>query len=139
MGTHFGKSRDHLLFEWLTLFLEIVEGKLVKTVLREVIACEDIEELISHPRLAFQFLDVETVEMAHAQGSLDLFFDVVDYPWRRTRDNFFFVDFETGYFQCFCLGRIVIDLFFGETVDVGIVDSDHESVLRQGQKVDPHF
>ena len=77
--------------------------------------------------------------MAHAQGTLNLFFNVVDNPRHRYRDNFFVIDFETAYSQGFCLGRIVIDLFFGETIDVSIVDSDHESVLGLGLKVNPHF
>ena len=76
--------------------------------------------------------------MAQAQGTLNLFFDVVDNPWRRLRDSFFFVDFQS-HTQLFCFGRIVIDLFFGETIDVGIVDSDHESVIRLGQEVNPNF
>ena len=115
------------------------KGKLVKTVLREVITGKNIKKLISHQRLAVQYSYVEIGEMTHAQGSLNLFFDFVDNPWYRSRDRLFIVDSETVYSQGFCLGRIEIDLFFGKTIDVSIVDSDHESVLGLGLKVNPHF
>ena len=79
-GAHVSQSLHHLLLEWLARWLEFREGELVKAVLREVITSEDIEELVSYPRLAIQIFDVKIVEMGHAEGSLNLVFDFVNNP-----------------------------------------------------------
>ena len=66
--------------------------------LGEIIACKGIQELVSHPRLTLQTIDVERMEMAHAQGILNLLLDVIDYPGRLSRDGRFLlvVDYEAG-------------------------------------------
>ena len=72
--------------------------------LGDIIASKNIKELICDPSLAVQLIDTKTVKMAHAQGSLNLVFDIVDYPGHRCGDCIIIliVDFEFN-FQCFGL------------------------------------
>ena len=83
MGAHIGKTRHHLVFKWCTLRIESAEYELIEALLREVIAGELVKELICYPRLAAQALDVKTSELADAQGGLDLFVEVFNYPGHR--------------------------------------------------------
>ena len=78
---HIGKSSHHLTFKWFALRLELIEGELVKAVFGKVITREDIQELVCNPRLAVQALDVEVFEMSHPKCSLDLVFNIANYPW----------------------------------------------------------
>ena len=83
MRADVSQSRDHLLLKWNALIIEIDQLKFVETALREVIATKEIKQLVGHGRFAVQILNLETVEMAHTQGSLDFIFDFVDYPGHR--------------------------------------------------------
>ena len=74
--------------------MEVVEHELIEALLMEVIASEQIKELICYPRLASQTTDVKTSELADAQGGLDLFVEVFNYPGYFTRDGWFVVDFK---------------------------------------------
>ena len=46
------QSRNYVLLEWLALLLEFAKDEFFETVLREVIAAEEIEQLVSHLRIA---------------------------------------------------------------------------------------
>ena len=114
----------------------------------EVIAAQHVEELVRHPRLAAQVMDEETVEMSHAQCSLNLVFDVVDDPGRISKDGpfqsedtfgvFLVVDIEQE-IDRFSLCGVEIDLLLDETVDLGVVHFDLKCVLGLGLIVNPHF
>ena len=82
--THFSQSRHDLIFKWFALLFKLFKDEFVKTFFWQVIATENIEELICDQRLAVQFVDFETFEMTHAQGSLNLVFKFVNYPRRQS-------------------------------------------------------
>ena len=52
MGAHVGQSRHNLFLKWFAVWIDVVEDELVEAVLGVFIACKNIQELVSHPRLA---------------------------------------------------------------------------------------
>ena len=78
--------------------------------------------------------------MAHAQGSLYLLFDVVDYPRHRPGDDLLrlVVDVEID-IKRFGFGWIEIDLLLDETINVCVINSELEVVLWLRLVIDPNF
>ena len=84
--------------------------------------------------------------MAHAQGSLDLLFDLVYDPGRFSRDSIvrsaiavlLVVDCELD-LKRFSFCWIEVDFLLDETVNVSVVDSKIEGILWMGLIIGPHF
>ena len=84
--------------------------------------------------------------MAHAQGSLNLVFDIVYYPGHLSGDSPFtlaiatllVVDVEVAT-ERFSFGGIEVDLLLNKAIDVGVVDFDDKGVLGLWLVVHPHF
>ena len=87
-----------------------------------------------------------TCQVAHTQGTLNLVFKVVNNPrhwslcgpFRLTIFYLFVIDVEHN-IQRFSFGGIIIDLFLHKAVNVFVINSYLEVVLRLGFVVDPHF
>ena len=95
MRAHISKSRHHFVFKWFDLrVIETAQYELIEALLGEVIAGELVKELIYYLWSAVQVLDVKTSELADAQGGLDLFIEVFNYPGHRPWDGLFVVYFE---------------------------------------------
>ena len=128
MRAHADQSSQNLLFKRYTLLIEIEQDELVEALLLDIVACEQVKELICNLWSCIQALDVEAAELAHSQSSLNPVFDIVDYIRHRARDGLNLIDFELNS-ESFCFGGIKVDLFLRQTIEVFVVDSKHKSIL----------
>ena len=77
--------------------------------------------------------------MVNAESFFNLVSNLVGDPRHRSRAGYFVVNFDLFNFKCLKFGGVKIDLLFWQTVNVGIVNLYHKSVLGLGLVFYPNF